>query len=434
MDVPTTPPEQIASGVDPDALRRDILQHLEALGLPAGDFQFNGANKPTVRASHALQREQVFLRESAMLGDRAKLLFDRFAEGAEVDPARVQPTLVPVVAGSGEGDLFRLATLLWSVPVSRGYGRRMRFLVMDQQNDKLIGILALGDPVFNLRARDAWIGWSVEQRKRRLVDLMDAFILGAVPPYSQLLGGKLIASLIGSAEVGDAFREKYGGTTGIISGAAKDAQLVLVTVTSALGRSSLYNRLVLRDQPGDPTSKVLVHLDKIGATAGYGHFQLSDELFGRLRLLLRQRNHPYVSNHGYGQGPNWRMRVIRVGLEVLALDPDVLRHGIAREVYAMPLAENTRAYLAGRDPQPKLDRPTIDTIAEAARQRWIIPRALRMPEYRTFKRSELPTLLASQQEGADAARPVHRAEVSTVLSAAVTQPVDIPSPRPVSRG
>jgi Druantia protein DruA len=38
--------------------------------------------------------------------------------------------------------------------VSRGYGRRMRFLIWDQSNEKLIGLIVLGDPVFNLRVRD----------------------------------------------------------------------------------------------------------------------------------------------------------------------------------------------------------------------------------------------------------------------------------------
>jgi len=37
--------------------------------------------------------------------------------------------------------------------VSRGYGRQ-RFLIWDQSNEKLIGLIALGDPVFNLRVRD----------------------------------------------------------------------------------------------------------------------------------------------------------------------------------------------------------------------------------------------------------------------------------------
>jgi hypothetical protein len=80
---------------------------------------------------------------------------------------------------------------------------------------------------------------------------MDAFVLGAVPPYSSLIGGKLIASLVASQEVGDAFDAKYGTRPGVISQRAKNPRLVLVTVTSALGRSSVYNRLRLHASPID---------------------------------------------------------------------------------------------------------------------------------------------------------------------------------------
>ena len=47
----------------------------------------------------------------------------------------------------------------------------------------LLGVFALGDPVYNLRARDDLIGWNVEQRSARLYNVLDAFVLGAVPPY-----------------------------------------------------------------------------------------------------------------------------------------------------------------------------------------------------------------------------------------------------------
>ncbi len=100
-----------------------------------------------------------------------------------------------------ESELFRYACLLWSVPVSQGFGRRVRFLVRDKQNGKLVGIFALGDPVFNLRCRDGFIGWSSGDREKRLYNVMDIFILGAVPPYNSLLCGKLIALLAASNEV-----------------------------------------------------------------------------------------------------------------------------------------------------------------------------------------------------------------------------------------
>jgi hypothetical protein len=388
--------EQLALPEDRDLLREDISRHLAALRLPIGETN-NGTTKAMIRASHARQRESVFRREYGSLRSRARDLLFRFADGNEVEPTKVEPRLIPVRSDTQDGDLFRLATLLWSVPVSRGYGRRMRYLVVDDNNGKLMGLFALGDPVFNLGARDAWVGWTVRQRERHLVHLMDAFILGAVPPYAQLLGGKVIASLIGSAEIGRAFDVKYSGTTGIISQIEKKARLVMVTVTSALGRSSLYNRLVLHTEPFDPKSRVLVRLDRIGSTTGYGHFQLSDELFARLRRVLREGNHPYAGGHQYGQGPNWRMRVIRAGLQALEIDPELLKHGILRDVYVMPLASNAREYLRDEAAEPTFERPSLATIAEAARERWIVPRSLRDEQFRSFKRTELLAVLGDSR-------------------------------------
>ena len=224
----------------------------------------------------------------------------------------------------------------------------MRFLVKDRANGKLIGIFALGDPVFNLRVRDEWIGWNQAERRERLVNLMDAYVVGAVPPYSDLLGGKLVASLIASKEVGKKFQERYGGTEGLISGKQKQARLALVTVTSALGRSSMYNRLRLIPKGVTRTERPVVDLRRLGATTGYGHFQITDDLFTQLRGVLQEDGHKYAYGHQFGDGPNWRIRVARIGLQSIGLDPDdVLKHGIQREVYAMPIAGNARAYLAG---------------------------------------------------------------------------------------
>jgi hypothetical protein len=58
------------------------------------------------------------------------------------------------------------------VPVSNGFGRRLRYLVWDEHNDKLIGLIAIGDPVFNLsvsrqldqvESLDARRGWNRDQ-------------------------------------------------------------------------------------------------------------------------------------------------------------------------------------------------------------------------------------------------------------------------------
>ena len=65
------------------------------------------------------------------------------------------------------------------------------------------------------------------------------------------------------------------------------------------------------------------------------------------------------------------------------------RHGIEREVFALPLASNAREFLVGRDASAKLSRPTAAVISEAALARWIRPRAARAPGYRSFRREDL---------------------------------------------
>jgi hypothetical protein len=141
-----------------------------------------------------------------------------------------------------------------------------------------------------------------------------------------------------------------------------------------------------------------VGLTKIGETRGYGHFHLSNSIFERLRNLLETENHPYASSHQYGQGPNWRWRVIRVGLKRLGLDEDLIRHGIAREIYAMPLAQNFQEYLRGEVKKAIIHRPMANEISQAAIVRWVLPRASRNPNYEFFCRDQLLMMLQQKEK------------------------------------
>ena len=379
--------------VDRDALRSEIQRHLEAIGLN-GDRPDGVLSKEAIRHIHRFHREAKQQRIRRALGNKIDRFMEEIANGNEVEPENVQPELIDVRAGRRTGDLFRFAALLWSIPVSQGYGRRLRFLVRDRANGKLIGIFALGDPVFNLRVRDEWIGWSHQDRSERLVNLMDAYVVGAVPPYADLLGGKLVASLIASSEVANKFEERYGNTTGLISRRQKQARLAAVTVTSALGRSSIYNRLKLKTNAPGRTSETAVELLKLGSTTGYGHFQITEDLFSQLRRVLQEDGHKYADGHQFGDGPNWRIRVARKGLESLGLNADeILKHGIKREVYAMPIANNSRLFLSGEDEELIFDHSTVNEISLLARNRWLVPRSKRRPGYQDFRREQLHHVL-----------------------------------------
>ena len=386
-------PDVAPAPIDRDHLREEIQHHLRTIGLNSDRSEGN-LSKESIRHIHRFHREAAQQRIRRALGKKMDLFLEEIANGDEVDPANISPELVEVRSGTRTGDLFRFASLLWSIPVSQGYGRRLRYLVRDRANGKLIGLFALGDPVFNLRVRDEWIGWNQAERRLRLVNLMDAYVVGAVPPYANLLGGKLVTSLIASEEVGNKFEKRYGRKAGLISRMRKRARLALVTVTSALGRSSMYNRLRLMPSVQSHTGQPVVELLRLGVTTGYGHFQITDHLFSQLRRVLQEDGHKYADGHQFGDGPNWRIRVARIGLQSLGLNPgDVLKHGIRREVYAMPIATNTQAFLTGKVEEPIFDCKTVDEISDLARKRWLIPRGDRRPSYRQFRREHLRDVL-----------------------------------------
>jgi len=153
-----------------DDLRKSIHSQLIKLGFTknGNGYVIEGQlSKQRIRDIHSKKRIEVLQRNKGFIESYGPDLVMNFATGKNVDPESIDPELVEVKSGSKESRLFRFACLLWSVPVSQGFGRRMRFLVRDRQNDKLIRQFALRDHVFNLSPRDNWIGWTFEDRKSR---------------------------------------------------------------------------------------------------------------------------------------------------------------------------------------------------------------------------------------------------------------------------
>lgn len=384
-----------------ERLKERLQNHLESLGffLPLdGGLISNANSKDAIRYFHAEHRRSTFDRNSDFAQQSWPSLKKFFASGRQVVPELISPRVELVNPSTWQARLFRLASLTWSVPVSRGFGRRLRFLVWDDSNEKLIGIFAIGDPVFNLGVRDRYIGWTGAGRVERLVNVMDAYVLGAIPPYNALLGGKLLACLLRTKEVYNAFQERYGEKVGLISGQAKTAHLLAVTTSSSMGRSSIYNRLKLHGES---------YLSSIGYSGGWGHFHVSEELFTEMRNYLRATGHRYADEHQFGKGGNWRIRTIRAALKALGMQGDMLKHGIQREVFIGMFADNSLELLNGTTASPPaLQIKTAAEVASHALERWIIPRASRCPEFRNWHCDNLEGLIFA-----------HHAEVDLVANA-----------------
>ncbi|MCA3778423.1 MAG: DUF4338 domain-containing protein [Burkholderia sp.] len=380
-------------GIDPREanLKRKLRRHLRSLGFTRseeGVLQAPGNGKDAIRSIHRAQREERLSASREFVSSKGKKLMRFFASGSEIEPERISPVLERISSGTQYGDLFRLAALSWSVPVSSGFGRRIRYLVWDENNGKLMGLIAIGDPVFNLAVRDKFIDWNTHDRSARLVNLMDAYVLGAIPPYNTLLGGKLLACLLRSRDIYDDFARMYGNTAGVISQEEKKARLLAITTTSSMGRSSVYNRLKLNG---------VEYLKSIGYTGGWGHFHIPDDLFDELRDYLRDIDHSYADQHAFGQGPNWRLRATRAALSALGFKDDLMRHGIQREVFICQLANNAPKILQTGKGRPDVTSllPAKD-IAALALERWIIPRSISRPDYQNWRSSDFADLFGNQ--------------------------------------
>ena len=367
-------------------LRTELLSLLQVQGFKFSDeylVRQQNYNKNQIRRIHTFSRQERLEVERPFVRKWLPRLSKYLASGSEVNPTLIDPTLVVVEDDEEMAALFRLACLWWSVPVSRGFGRRFRVLVFDRSNGKLLGLLGLTDPVFNLRVRDSWIGWDAGERMARLAHVMDAYVLGAIPPYNQLLGAKLVALLTTSDFIRALFRRRYRGTRSIILEREFDGRLAMVTATGALGRSSIYNRLKFDG---------IEVFRSVGFSEGYGHFHLANGTYERIREHLALIGDAEVNRYKFGNGPNYRIRIVRKALEYLGLPDDLLRHGVRRAVHVAPLAKNSAAFLSGANERLQWYRRPLDKVINVWRERWLLPRASRDDSYRTFDKETWRTI------------------------------------------
>lgn len=247
---------------------------------------------------------------------------------------------------------------------------------------------------------------SIAAREIRKVGLasrmLELNVCGAVPPYRDLLVGKLVALAAASADVASAYAARYQDQHSEIAsqmaGKAvyRDASPCVITTTSLYAViSSQYNRLKLRlddgrvvrwqelehkrapseaAEPGEPPKKQQPGQSSDNWTAGKGTGHLSDDTVQALRDLTIARSRLRRVNNVFGEGQSPRLRQVREGLGELRLDPDYfLRHSMPRRVYGLELFPGARRTLCLNLPATA-PRIPFDEIAAGWRTRWLEPR------------------------------------------------------------
>lgn len=202
---------------------------------------------------------------------------------------------------------------------------------------------------------------------------MEMSICGAAPPFGPLRLGKLMASVAGSQEVINGWgRERPLGEIAAETYLSSVREEVpnpgpLVVFTSGLysGHSAQYNRLKVGS----------ARWTKIGETVGYGSFHVSVDT---ARLASEYNGAVDGYRHitrAFGEGASARFREVGRAISRLEL-PDLLRHEIARPLYALPLVSNPQALLLGWETDEDV-RPAPQPLGAITRgwwERWVAPR------------------------------------------------------------
>lgn len=181
-------------------------------------------------------------------------------------------------------------------------------------------------------------------------NMMDIIVCGAIPPYNELLGGKLISMLACSPIVIRDYTKRYCNQVSEIASRMKgkkvvrDSRLVYLGTTSLYATgSSQYNRIKVPLNNGRK-----LEFRKMGVTEGYGTVFFSKETTNLFSKILELQDGGKRINHVFGEGTSPRFRMISRGLSVIGIKADAfLRHYSPRIVYSIDLAKNTNEFLLG---------------------------------------------------------------------------------------
>lgn len=318
-------------------------------------------DKEVIKNSMSHKRREILKRDFNWISNHLALARQNLANGSDVLVSEIKP-VIEVCETQEQHNLFRILRHYWSSPYSDYVGRRIKLLIRDKdlRSRPVIGIAALGSSIIHIPERDNWIGWDTATRTQNIIYTMDAYVVGALPPYNHLLGGKLISYILASKEVRQLYKKRYQHQI-TEQKHRKAVDLACFFTTSLYGRSSQYNRLKYDNR---------LLFQPIGRTKGYGTLHLTNETFAAMRELLEM--HKVNVTNRFGDGPVWRMRVIREVGKVLGFDSDfLLQHSFRRNIYVTPLAENYIQFLTGGEKKPKYYNDSLKDLAAFWRSRWL---------------------------------------------------------------
>mgnify|MGYP000026222198 FL=1 len=220
--------------------------------------------------------------------------------------------------------------LIHSMEFTANPGRNIKFFVKDKVTNKLLGVICLGSDVTSLGARDTFIGWSKDNKfkdgKLKHTSI-GTTICCAQPLGFNFLGGKLVAAMVTSSVVRDAWKKLYGQT------------LVGLSTTSLYGIHSMYNSIPLWKTLGSSSGKIALKPDD--ETYDVWHQWLKEN---QSEEYLKQT----TQKEGVAGPPTGvKQKVINMIFRAVGVKASTYMHGFKRGIFYADMYENGKEFLRG---------------------------------------------------------------------------------------
>lgn len=245
-----------------------------------------------------------------------------------------------------------------------------------------------------------------EQKKEKVgANMMNINVCGAIPPYNELLGGKLVAMSMTGPKVIETYKEKYSGQVSKIASSMKGEAKIKSNELAFLDTTSLfevgsaqYSRIRV------PADNGTIEYENIGKTKGMGSIQFGPDTREKLSLAneIIEGREKVRGRFGEGVGP--RMRKIKNGLKNLGLSTDLLRHDSPRIVFGIDLASNAKEFLRGEEDEVDyywdMSRDcegAQNDVYDHWKERWLSKRVLKDDIMERLKEFDQKSILLSEE-------------------------------------
>ena len=359
--------------INDDELREKIIWALKAQGFTINPhLRPKNDEKDTIKKIHEQKREEQLKFHKKFLMDNFEIMKKYSISGKEIDPKNIDIELIEIRQQSLFSKIFFWWNLIWwSIPYDKPIGRQMRFILWDRHHNVPFGLFCLQSPPLRSAVRDRFLELNNGNIDYWVNQSLYGQRIGALPPYNELLGGKMVALSLTSNEVRESYEKKYQNKKTILKKRELPSRLLFITTTSAYGRSSVYERIKYK---GEVVSRF------IGFTSGAGTFHLPEGLYNECLQYLEQKG--IDTKRGYGTGPSRKMKLIANALRLLNI-PNFSYHNIKRGYYLFSNVENLRRVIHNAVEPLWYNRP-FDDLLRYWLKRWCIPRSNRVDRWRYF--------------------------------------------------